>query len=864
MSIFNIPNIRLEDTFEAWFLKTNEIIEDLNTIVIVDAQADTDKGIYESYRNGGVVMFGVSPGSGIGFDTDGRLTLAFNGVTVGTRTGVDDIVLLINPLDGTIKGVSGTNILPSQVSNDINFTGDVSFSGDLNFISTGVVTLEVDTSFRDKLLEIAVNFDDSLDFATVGTSVPITTVAYFVDINVVGADFSGLNTSATGTYLGRGTVQATDLPSNSITLTDFVFSTTGDSFQEFTIAGATDGGRYALVDQTGITLGRGLLDHDAVKAPAARQTQPVVASGAGLAVLTRDPITPSGGSEGQKLFTWIWNGTSADAAWTSSENIQIYDDKALIAKNFYSPSDRFNKFSQATTIFETYAYGSGTTGFAFYYSQPSDIFSIGPFTATSTFTSSIQFNRNGTITAGTTGLASNLNADLLDGAHGATLGGTSNTIPVTGTDGRIDVSFLPFGAAIEEIISQTSHGLLAGTCVRKNSSGDFVGALANAEGTADAVGIVVEIIDVNTFRLRYFGIAEPDEVVLFDLALGYDDGGGTVGLNVGEVYYLSESITGGISDSKPSGASSITKPMFIALDTRKILITNFNSSPSPTGDTINVSSVVPVGSISYVADANISSNSDFIVCDGKVYNSTQYPDLKTAIQGQFYLEGFGTGGESTVIVLGEDSETRNFAVGQTFQIRYNEDNNLLGITVASVTPISTGVRIGFTPDVLAGSGYYDDIEIRGTGAYFVVPDLRSRGVVGTGDPDGTGTENELASGDVVGVGSDLVSDYFETFARISLQSPTTYPKTVISGIENGTWVFHGRFTNVTSGNEGSYTSRVTVNGVERTHFISNNPDGTEPITFPMIVEVTENKIEIDTSESMTAFNGSIGYKIGGA
>jgi hypothetical protein len=192
MSVFNISNITIGDTFDTWYIRHNNVIDSLNNILILDAQADNTRGLEETYRNGGVVILGVSAGAGLGFDGDGRLTIAYSGVTTGTRTGVDDIILMVQA-DGSIKGVSGTNMLPPQVDNDINFTGDIAFSGDLSFITSGTVVFEADTSFRDKELELAVNFDDELEFA----SAPLGTLAtdvYFVDTNII-TDFASFNSS---------------------------------------------------------------------------------------------------------------------------------------------------------------------------------------------------------------------------------------------------------------------------------------------------------------------------------------------------------------------------------------------------------------------------------------------------------------------------------------------------------------------------------------------------------------------------------------------------------------------------------------------------------------------------------------------
>lgn len=850
MTVFNIDNITLGDRFETWYTTTNTAIDSLNQIIILDAQADTTKGLVETYRNGGVVIMGITTGSGLGFNGDGQLTLAYSGVTTGTRTAVDDIVLLVRP-DGTVKGVSGTNMVPPQVDNDINFTGDISFSGDLSFITSGSVLFEADTSFRDKELELSVNFDDELEFAFTD-NVSISTNAYFVDTTVI-TDFSSFNTNA-DSFIGRGTVQAYADP--VITVTDFVFTTSGDAFTEFTNSGATAGGRYALIGETGVTLGRGLIDHTGTIAPPARQTTPLNASGSGLIVKTNDTgVIPAGGSEGEKLLLWVWNGTSAEAAWTSSEHIQIPSTKSFIGSNFESPSDYFTKIAQSTFIFDRYTYNEmATHGFSQHYDVNNDTMVLGPYTNSNVLTESLKFERDGTLVAGTTGLADNLNADLLDGAHGATVGGTDNTIPITGTDGLIDSTFLPGSGRIEEIISQTSHGLVTGACVRQNASSDFVPAIATTEGTADSVGIVTEVLSANSFRLTYFGIVETPDIYGFSLGLGY--GGVTVAVDPGDVYYLSESISGGVSDSKPAGANSVTKPMFIALGAQKILITNYNGRPSPTGDTINVESVVPVGTIYHIGNTAITNNEDFLTCDGKVYSSDDYPDLKTAIQGEFYVDGIATGGESSMVIYGADSETRNFAVGQTFQLQYNNDANTLNVTLTSVTGISEGVQLGFTGSTLSGSTFYDDVEVRGTGSYFLVPDLRSRGLVGTGDPDGNKDEDDLESGDIVDSGG--ISGVFDS-GDIRSSATLTYTNASLQG------TYH--IDTVVEAENGPYTLTIEDGSSNTlfTHVISGGFSGSDRVNIPANVYSSDGfTVTLTGSGAGTRLQRVNGYRLSGS
>lgn len=101
-------------------------------------------------------------------------------------------------------------------------------------------------------------------------------------------------------------------------------------------------------------------------------------------------------------------------------------------------------------------------------------------------------------------------------------------------------------------VTQASHGFSKGEFLRLNGS-TYQKAQADNETNAEVVGMVSEVIDVNTFKLRVIGRQI-----------------GLSGLTAGTVYYLSDSVAGGITSTEPS----LSKPVLLAdSSTSGILLT---------------------------------------------------------------------------------------------------------------------------------------------------------------------------------------------------------------------------------------------------------------------------------------------------
>lgn len=787
MSIFNITDLELASTFESWYVKNNEMIDAINQIALVDVQAGASQGLYETFRGGGVVILGISAGTAIGFDVDGALTLKDTGESTKTRTAQTDKFIVLNS-SGNPQFVDSVNLLPSQVDQDVVFTGDVSFAGDLSFLSSGVLTFEAESAFRDKVLELAVKFEDRLEFATASDPLPTAGITGYLYDN---DSSSAFNNADPNTYIGVGRVQgATDGINTNfhITVENFTFTENQQFFREFTSQGATAGGRYSLLDNSGGTLGRGFISYLGIAATVGDQTAPIDADRAGLAVVTNDAFAYDGGTAGQKLFIWRYNGSSVASAWTSSENIEVNSIRSLIAGNLTSQNDRLTMFPSSGNNFTLnlgVTVGSDSGLGLQYLGGSTNALSLGVLDS-GVFTSALKLRDDLTFEAGTTGVALNLNADLLDGAQGATRGGIANTVPITDLDGKIHPSFIDGAEQVDEIITQTGHGFSRGHVLYQRSDGLYDLASANdaSADAAEAVGVVSRIIDANTFVLTYFGIIGING---FSVGLGWSVDGITSGLSPGEVYFLDINEAGHITTGDPQAvgeAGQLRKVVTIGLSDNRAFITHYVGTVvfALNQDTINADSLVPVGSI-FSISRETTPGSGWLKCDGKAYLASAYPDLSPEIQGRFYIDAELVSGDDAFEIFGTttgvgDDGVRGFVEDMQLKLEYTKGDGSKGIqncVVSSTTITSNGVRVNlndfagnpFPGNFMPGVDPTKLIEVysRSNPGQFgnptiIIPDLRARGVIGVGDPDGNGPENNMRPGEIANTFSQ--TPQFET------------------------------------------------------------------------------------------------------
>jgi hypothetical protein len=115
------------------------------------------------------------------------------------------------------------------------------------------------------------------------------------------------------------------------------------------------------------------------------------------------------------------------------------------------------------------------------------------------------------------------------------------------------------GAGVSREISQSLHGFLPGDVLYFDSvSSEYAKAKADAENTAEVVGIVSEKKDNNTFVLLSGGYIE-----------------GLSGLTAGSVHYLSSSTVGLLTPIEPGVIGEVSKPVLIADSTSSGYLVNY-------------------------------------------------------------------------------------------------------------------------------------------------------------------------------------------------------------------------------------------------------------------------------------------------
>lgn len=105
---------------------------------------------------------------------------------------------------------------------------------------------------------------------------------------------------------------------------------------------------------------------------------------------------------------------------------------------------------------------------------------------------------------------------------------------------------------LEETISQTAHGFTVGQVLYPDGV-TFSLAQANAAATSNAIGVVETVVDANTFIIKFMGQWQ------------------TAGLTGGSVYYLSDSVAGGLTTTPPSSPNYVV-PIYTAYSATRAII----------------------------------------------------------------------------------------------------------------------------------------------------------------------------------------------------------------------------------------------------------------------------------------------------
>lgn len=107
---------------------------------------------------------------------------------------------------------------------------------------------------------------------------------------------------------------------------------------------------------------------------------------------------------------------------------------------------------------------------------------------------------------------------------------------------------------VGQTITQTSHGFTVGEAIYFNGS-TYALAKANSTITAEVIGVIEQVIDVNNFVFISVGLIT-----------------GLSGLTAGVVGWLSDATAGLVTNTIPTTPGNVTKPIWIAISTTSVMV----------------------------------------------------------------------------------------------------------------------------------------------------------------------------------------------------------------------------------------------------------------------------------------------------
>lgn len=758
--LINLNTLTLTDTFQTWVNRTNQIVDHINPLQIYDLDVGTVGTFYQTGAGlakyigiegglyNGVITIGINAGPGVAYETiDGqsRTIVDFRyyddygrilngtGVSSGPNRVASSDEFIVNDISdttssaaGTAKKVQARHMLPPEIampaltiSGDLIVLGNFTTLGGDDFIAANNLRIE------DKQLELA--YQQAVILGLTGVTSGSINVAggptayYFTNISTTAPAFYGVAQSFTAGATG---------PTGIFYL--------GSLFQD--PYGPEDVGAtgYISLSPTGST--RFLFNQNL---------------GITNSFLNNNTLDEGGivlkGSEGDKSLLWIWTDNDTGRyydSWQSNANIGVNGDTYGIISRVYrsygytginqsqfiftAESGRNAEILLAETSTETVPlqFTSGSWKFS---KQSSNNYIIGSVGSTGIGS----FAENFILTPGPSGttypgvsvnnFAKNLNVDLLDGAH-ASLTSAAYTIPVAGSDGRIDANFVN-SDAIRRTYTQANHGLTFGMAVRVlPNNGGFTSAVATNAEYAECVGIVSGVQSSSQFTVTHQGRIDGISGPIMKL-----EGGS---FTAGYVYFLGASANNKgklIEDPDYNvvtrlAVGQIKKPMLLALGATQGYVLDYVGTklPEPT-DLIYLYGIVPVGTIAPYGGSLSTLSAEWLLCDGDRYRALDYPELYNTINNTYDGRIVFTGSGTTGTMVGG---SRNLQIGDSVTITPEGSVTVYEATISAVNA-TTGV-LTFTSSVNAGAGTHRiKPNTNSSGEYlFFVPDLRARNVLG--------------------------------------------------------------------------------------------------------------------------------------
>lgn len=792
-NLINLNSLVLSDTFYTWINKTNQIIELINPLQVYDVdvnggilkQTGLDAGNYN-----GVITLSVNSGPGIGTRTytngqshtivDFGQMVPFGLAATGASNSYfvqNSDEFLFNAVDdfsggpsasgnpatsGTVKKVQASKMFPPLIDSTlVTFGGNVTVNGSLTVNGASTYVAANNLQVQDKQIQFA--FQQSIAITITGGTannlVAGTTGFYFIDNVGLTANKYGNVQSFTGNAVAGFTGTA---------VLGYPFSD-GDSAASFVgitgyLSSSSTGANRRAIESVGSVQDAFLSDENLSQA----------------GIIAR-------GASGDKSLLWIYQDDTGALykSWIANANLGVDGNtNAIISRVFrsygytgisqsqfiYAAEPTKNPEIYLTRIADSSVDPLTFTGGTWKIAQDGDknlVFSSGP---TGPESSSQSF----LITPGASGttypnvtfgnFASGLNVDMVDGAHART-GPTASGIPVSDTYGRLDDNWLN-ASSLRKRYVVAAHGLTAGDVIRLGATG-YLKALADTSANAEAIGMVSEVHDSNTFTVTMNGRIS-----------GLSGGAMTIEgtpFSAGQVYFLSGTTAGKlIGDPDYSSNTRITtgqirKSMLLATSTSEGLVLGYPGVkvPTPT-DEVYLTGLVQVGTIHPYAGNLDYLTSEWLLCDGDRYRAIDYPDLYASI-GNSYNAQITFASSGTVQVGTVVGGTRQLQVGDTLVIAAQT------VTISAVNASLGTITVTFASSVSAGTYTLVPTADSNGKALFFVPDLRTRGIIG----GSTGSSQYTSVGLTTYAASDRGGNETQTLAGIATPAAGSYR--VLSG-----------------------------------------------------------------------------------
>ena len=336
------------------------------------------------------------------------------------------------------------------------------------------------------------------------------------------------------------------------------------------------------------------------------------------------------------------------------------------------------------------------------------------------------------------------------------------------------------GKVIQNTISQVNHGFSVGQAIRYNriaatgtGTNKYEAALADSPENSEVVGIVTQVLGDSSFVLTYAGEVD---ITSFegDYALTDDD-----------VFFLSDETPGLLTNTPPSDAGSVIKPVLVRTDGTRAIVTNYVGTVIGGTSTVSLNGIQPVGTIEPFAGLASSVPETWSLCDGGALSIQDYPDLFTQIGKAFgyqiKVEGtFADGSSIGDVQVGHYVEFRegnavrlsgrvSEVPGAYFvvDVNYLEIVNDVYVQHNKTAPSGPGSNVVIPTSVPTTLNYYGSIvtpvnqpdpqikltNITLTTLNFRKPDLRGKFVLGAADANtGTAIEtpNAIVRGEIGG------------------------------------------------------------------------------------------------------------------